>query len=88
MPIKKSKGNHLPEYVPTEEEREAYAYCVRQDIRISPSAIPYKKGEWNIEISLDGKRWTKAPYVFDKDTLWTAYYTYCKYYYGKRKNTS
>jgi hypothetical protein len=36
---KKKKDYKLPDYLPSKEENDAYIYCVRNNIRISPLGI-------------------------------------------------
>ena len=72
-------------YVPTEEERAASLYCIRNEIRISPKGI-FKKKEWAIEVSLDqAVTWHTSPETYTEDELWQKYYSVCMYYYKKRK---
>ena len=40
----------MPQYLPNEEERAAYNYCVRNNIRISPIGIAEDSQKWKVEI--------------------------------------
>ena len=70
-------------YTPTDEERAASLYCIRNCIRISPKGV-YKKKEWHIDVSLDGQTWHTSPDTYTEDELWKKYYDVCNYYYQKR----
>ena len=72
----------MPDYVPSEEERAAYMYCMRNNIRISPGGTK-DPNEWTIDISLDGKTWNKSPKSYGREEVWKKYYEICAYY--KRK---
>ena len=84
----KKKENWMPQYIPTQEENEAYLYCVRNNIRISPIGIHGVIGKWKIGINIGpykkGEKISLSPHIYDKDTIWPTYYQMCKYYYDKR----
>ena len=84
----KKQENWMPQYIPTQEENEAYLYCVRNNIRISPIGIQGVIGKWKIGINVGpykkGEKINLAPHIYDKDTIWPSYYEMCKYYYDKR----
>ena len=84
----KKKENWMPQYIPTQKENEAYIYCVRNNIRISPIGIQGVIGKWKIGINVGpykkGEKINLAPHIYDKDTIWPSYYEMCKYYYDKR----
>ena len=42
----------MPQYLPDKEERAAYNYCVRNDIRISPISVKEDSQKWKIEIRM------------------------------------
>lgn len=85
---KKKKDYKLPDYLPSKEENEAYIYCVRNNIRISPLGINGQPGKWKIGVNVGpyakGEKINIAPHIYDKDTIATSYYEMCKYYYDKR----
>jgi hypothetical protein len=85
---KKKKDYKLPDYLPSKEENDAYIYCVRNNIRISPIGINGELGKWKIGINVGpyvrGEKISIAPHIYDKDTIWPSYYEMCKYYYDKR----
>ena len=68
-------------YMPTKEEQEAYMWCVRNNIRISPAS-------GYIEVNLDGDpvkgKWHRSPERYEGDALWEKYYEICTYYYNKK----
>ena len=78
---KKNKVRFMPDYVPSDEETEAYIYCVRNNIRISPKG---DDGEhWYIEV-FAGNKWNKSKHKYDREQIWPEYYRCCLYYYDKR----
>ena len=77
------KKNWMPDYIPTKEEYDAYLYCVRNSIRISPGGTNIHN-EWTIDIFAKGK-WNKSPDSYGHKEIWEVYYNYCKYYYEKSK---
>ncbi len=77
----------MPNYMPSDDERQAYAYCVRNNIRISPAAIAGDSDNWYIEIHAGG-RWNKAPRSFDKTEVWPEYYNFGKHYYEQDRRSS
>ncbi len=85
---KKKKDYSLPDYLPSKEENDAYMYCVRNNIRISPLGINGEFGKWKIGINvgpyIKGEKINLAPSIYDEDTIWPSYYEMCKYYYDKR----
>ena len=88
--FKKKKNSTLPNYLPSREDQEAYSYCVRNNIRISPLGIQNESGKWKIGINfgpyIKGEKTNIAPHLYDVDTIWPSYYEMCKYYYNKRNN--
>ena len=77
----------MPDYLANNEEKEAYRYCVRNNIRISPIGMKEDNQSWKIEIRLGpykrGERDNISPSIYDKYTIWPEYYRMCKYYYDK-----
>ena len=84
---KKKKDYKLPDYMPSKEENNAYMYCVRNNIRISPLGINGEINKWKIGINVGpyvkGEKINIAPHIYDEDTIWPSYYEMCKYYYDK-----
>ena len=76
------KKSWMPAYNPTKEEYDAYLYCVRNSIRISPGGT-HIHNEWTIDVFAKGK-WNKSPKTFGPKEIWEVFYNYCKYYYDKR----
>ena len=85
MPRKKQSW--MPHYSPSEEEYAAHMYCMNNNIRLSPGGIN-GSDQYTVDISLDGKKWTKSPKKFKSSDVWEVYYNYCLYYYNKRKDGS
>lgn len=71
-------------YIPTEEERKAQLWCIRNDVRVSPKGIFKDEDHWRLEVSLDGTTWHKSPEKYTQEDLWPKYYSVCTYYYNKR----
>ena len=75
-------------YIATDKEKEAYEYCVKNNIRISP--IPTGPGtmpeEWYIGISTPDnyKKVYKSKFKYNHEQIWPAFYEACCYYYGKK----
>ena len=87
MPAWKKRAQPMPRYTANDEEWEAYRYCVRNNIRISPYGIQNDSEHWHIAISLGPhKKWEKphlSPSKYCRKTIWPEYYKMCKYYYDK-----
>ena len=82
----RAKKRQLPnDYVCTPEEEQAYLYCVKNNIRISPIGVKDVIGHWKIGISTpeDYKRIYTSPETCDKHSVWEVFYKYCNYYYEK-----
>jgi len=86
---KKNKGNSMPNYAATEEERKWSKYCIDNNIRISQAPEKGEIGKWRMTINIGpykrGEVSHLSPSVYDKHTVYPAYYQMCKYYYDKRK---
>ena len=86
---KKRVSNHLPSYSPSKEERKWMNYCIDNDIRISQQPVKEEIGRWQMTINIGPYKKGEVPHVspsvYDKDTVYPAYYQMCKYYYDKRK---
>ena len=78
---KKNKVRYMPDYIPTEHEKQAYLYCVRNNIRISPGGG--SEVDWHIDIYAGGK-WNRSKEKYNRDEIWSEYYRCCLYYYDKR----
>ena len=84
---KEAQKRLLPEdYHPSKKEQDAYQYCVRNDIRISPVGISDKIGQWRIGISTPDnyKKIYNSPEICDKHSVMEVMYKYCIYYYEKQ----
>ena len=79
------KASWMPKYEPNEEEQKAHRYCLDNNIRISPGGTS-SNDRWTVDISLDGKKWTKSPQKYKSDEVWEVFYNYCLYYFNKRKS--
>jgi len=63
-----------------DKSREAYLWCIRNNIYISPIAISESK--WKIDIVNNGKTNT-SPDSYGKTEIWTKIFEFYKYYYDK-----
>ena len=87
----KRKKRQLPnDYVCTPKEEQAYLYCVKNDIRISPIGVQGTLDQWYIGISTpeDYKRVYNSPETCDRHSVWQIFYKYCNYYYEKSNSIS
>jgi len=66
----------------TYADHNAYLWCIRNRILISPLAKSNVR--WYIEITINGKI-TKDPNDYGKTEIWDKIFEYYKYYYKKRK---
>lgn len=77
-------------FVPNDEQLMWDDYCVKNNIRISPT--PTQQGlypeEWRIAISVGPYKRGEKPYlspnVYTADNIWQELYNMKKYYYDKR----
>ena len=86
---KKRVSNPMPSYFPSTEERKWMNYCVDNNIRISQQPVKEEIGRWKMTVNIGPYKRGEVPHmspsVYDKDTVYPAYYQMCKYYYDKRK---
>ena len=87
MGVRKKKSAALPDYMPTQEERDWFSHCVNNGIIISPMGINGKPDEWHIGISFKGrhKEVNKTPSIYTRDNIWQETYLMMKYYYDKHR---
>ena len=81
----KNKTKGMPSYIPSKEETEAYIYCVRNNIRISPRGITRDPNHWHIEVCVSEGKWYRDASKYSREEIWGRYYEYCLYYYNKRQ---
>ena len=72
----------MGEYIASDKQIEAYIWCIRNGIFISP--IAKTEGAWWLEITNNGKT-NKSPKTFTKTVVWEKMYEYYNYYYDKYK---
>ena len=86
---KKRVSNPMPSYFPSTEERKWMNYCVDNNIRISQQPVKEEIGRWRMTVNIGPYKRGEVPHlspsVYDKDTIYPAYYQMCKYYYDKRE---
>ena len=84
---RKRKKSVMGTYFPTIQQMEAWTWCVKNNIRISPYGVQNDTDHWHIAISLGPyKKWEKpnlSPSKYCRKTIWVEYYKMCKYYYDK-----
>ncbi len=61
---------------------EAYRWCVRNNIAISPKAK--SSTAWYVDIKNKGKTHT-SPETYGKTEIWKKIFEYCKFYYDKHR---
>ena len=76
------KKSWMPNYNPTKEQNEAYLYCLRRNIKISPGGILGVPNRWTVDIFAKGK-WNKSPESYGPKEIWEVFYNYCLYYKNK-----
>jgi hypothetical protein len=72
-------GSHIP----NENEQNAYMWCIRNNIFISPK--PKSSTEWYLDITMNGKTNT-SPNAYKKHDVWKQLYKFYTYYYDKYAN--
>lgn len=73
----------MGQYIYSDEEFEAYSWCIKNGIRISPMAKD--ETNWFIEITINNKT-NRSPETYKKMVIWEKLFEYYLYYYGKYKN--
>ena len=73
----------MGQYIYSDEEFEAYSWCIKNGIRISP--IAKDETNWFIEITINNKT-NRSPETYKKVVVWEKLFEYYLYYYGKYKN--
>jgi len=77
------KKDPMGQYIYSDEELEAYSWCIKNGIRISP--IAKDETNWFIEITINNKT-NRSPETYKKMVIWEKLFEYYIYYYGKYKN--
>lgn len=67
-------------YACSDKENEAYMWCVKNSILISPKAK--STTEWYLEITINGKM-NRSPITYKKVEIWKQLFTFYLYYYNK-----
>jgi len=78
----KKKVGDMGKYSPTKENEEAYIWCIRNGIKISPMA--HGATSWWIDIEINGKS-ARAPDTYGPTEVWEKLYEFYRYYYNKNK---
>ena len=76
----KSKGINMGEYLATDDEWNAYRWCVRNAIHIAPKALT--EARWTITITNKGIT-NQDPESYTKVVIWETVFKYYKHYYDK-----
>ena len=84
MPRIKKKAIDMGDYIPTDEEFEAYRWGVNNGISIAPHAVDYT--HWKIAIRINNGKINLSPSTYTKDNIWQEIFKFYVYYYGKREN--
>ena len=72
-------GNHIP----STKEQEAYMWCIKNNIFVSPHAK--SATEWYLDITINGNI-NISPTVYKKNDIWKQLYKFYIYYYDKYAN--
>lgn len=72
----------MGEYIVSDKDIEAYRWCIKNDIKISPTAKT--QGSWWLDIVNKGVI-NRSPQAFIKGVIWQKMYEYYNYYYDKYK---
>lgn len=72
-------GSHIP----STKEQDAYMWCIRNNIFISPK--PKSMTEWFLEITINGNN-NVSPNAYKKNDIWAQLYKFYVYYYDKYAN--
>lgn len=70
-------------YIPSSKEQEAYSWCIKNGIFISPKYIGSSTA-WNITIDIN-KKINISPESYKKIDIWKKMFEYYVYYYDKYK---
>jgi hypothetical protein len=80
----KSKGTiDMGNYTPNSKEQEAYTWCIRNHIYISPKAK--STTEWYLTLTINSKE-SISPSSYKKIDIWKQLYKFYVYYYDKYAN--
>lgn len=72
----------MGDYLPSSKERQAYIWCVKNGIYISPQAK--SSIEWFVCIEMN-KKINLSPETYKKIEIWKQIFKYYIYYYDKYK---
>ena len=85
---KKKKQTNWGNYYRTDEEYKAFAWCIRNDIKIG--VMPAEHGpapsKYYIEIMI-GQKNSRDPKIYESTEVWEQIYKYYTYYYEKYRDT-
>ena len=73
---------YMGKYTATNKDIKAYEWCIKNDIKISPTAKA--AGSWWLDITNKGIK-NRSPQTFGRDVIWEKMYEYYNYYYDKYK---
>lgn len=77
---KKKEVIDMGSYIASETEQAAYMWCIRNGIKIAPSAN--SNTEWYLTIDVNSKV-AKSPIAYEKIEVWKQLYKFYLYYYNK-----
>lgn len=85
--LKKKKSrffNPMPDYIMSELENNAYIWCIKNDIKISPFAVSADQNirKWWIDVDAKGKV-KRSPYQYDENQIWPKLFELYVFYYKK-----
>ena len=71
----------MGEYKYSKQEYEAYLWCIKNGIYISPMARD--NVSWWVEITIRGKT-SRSPEYYPKNVIWEKVFEFYTYYYNKK----
>lgn len=84
--LKKRRGkyfNPMPDYTRSELENNAYLWCIRNDIKISPFAVLNSEPrKWWVDVEAKEKV-KRSPYQYDENQIWPKIFELYVFYFQK-----
>jgi hypothetical protein len=78
--FKKKEVVDMGNYAASDKEQTAYLWCIKNGIKISPTAKNNK--EWYLTIDVNSKV-ARSPITYEKVEIWKQLYKFYLYYYNK-----
>ena len=81
--IKNRKKAPMGDYVPTDEEVEAYVWCINNGIKIAP-LCKENGSSWYVEVILPNKTPKRSPEAYKRKEIWEKIFEFYTFYYDKK----